>query len=475
MAIESGRLNDAFGLLQHSIQAKHADGQRLIDRLIGEFLIRAESHLDHGRLEPAQRDVACARELGGQQVETASLQSKIDAKKISIVGRVKAGEIEVAKNHLKLLVEANDHEGAIKWLGKQSRFAVHRQQLETLAAASIEHVKRQAANDFILGRLDRCRANVELLERAGFDRQDTVQLRGQLDRCASAWQAIEQANFGLATQRLKLALQISPTASWVKAAIESVEKCQQGVQNLASSPLGLLDEVSSADACSKETPTMICDAQKSQIQISEASRASTQDGRSHRAVLQIDQLGRLLLLQGDLVSIGTPNIASRADIVLQTEGLKAKISIMRDGEDYLASSTSGFFVNQVFANRHLLSPGDIIVVGSRGRLKFTRPMLASNSAVLMVQGARMKRRDIRGIVLVDDSVVLGDSGCHFPVADLPRRIIIRPSDRGQTNKYLISEKGTTTGQQLVAGQTQLLAGVGFTLLDEPSPSQKAGS
>jgi hypothetical protein len=95
-------------------------------------------------------------------------------------------------------------------------------------------------------------------------------------------------------------------------------------------------------------------------------------------------------------------------------------------------------------------------------------MLASNSAVLMVQGAKMKRRDIRGIVMVDESVVFGDSGCHFSVPDLPRRVIVRPANHGTSGTYVIHEKGATDRQLLNAGQTQSVAGVQFTLLPESS-------
>ena len=180
-----------------------------------------------------------------------------------------------------------------------------------------------------------------------------------------------------------------------------------------------------------------------------------------------------MLLRGNLISIGTPGIASKSTIVLQTEGLTSQIQITRDGEDYFASCTSGLRVNNILAERHILASGDVITVGTRGRLKFLRPVAASNSAVLMVQGAKLKRRDIRGIVLVDDAVVFGDSGCHFSVPNLPRRVILRPSDQPQ--EFLIHEKGSSNKYRLTYDESKTIAGVGFTLGPIASPKSSSSN
>ena len=127
----------------------------------------------------------------------------------------------------------------------------------------------------------------------------------------------------------------------------------------------------------------------------------------------------------------------------------------------LLSSAGGLRVNNVLAQRHILTSGDVITVGARGRLKFLRSVAASNSAVLIVQGAKLKRRDIRGIVLVDDAVVFGDSGCHFSIPNLPRRVILRPSVEAQ--EFLIHEKGSSNQFRLAYDQPKSIAGVGFTL------------
>ena len=197
------------------------------------------------------------------------------------------------------------------------------------------------------------------------------------------------------------------------------------------------------------------------MQPAQVSSNSLTDSICRQSLLQVDQLGGVLLLRGNSISIGTPGIASDSTIVLQTDGLASRIQISRDGEDYFVCSDSGLFVNNVLADRHILTNGDIITVGARGRLKFLRPVAASNSAILVVQGAKLKRRDIRGIVLVDDAIVFGDSNCHFSVPNLPRRVIVRPT--GPEHEFLIHEKGSSEQHLLADGQTKSIAGVGFTL------------
>ena len=90
MAIEGGRLEEAIQLLQSPAVANHATGQRLRDRLITELLSRAQTHLDHGRLQSAREDTELARQVGGQQVAVLDLLQRIENKYDSQAGHVQA-------------------------------------------------------------------------------------------------------------------------------------------------------------------------------------------------------------------------------------------------------------------------------------------------------------------------------------------------------------------------------------------------
>ena len=465
MAIDGGRLDEAAKLLQSSAVAKHATGQRLSDRVIAELVDRAQLHLDHGRLESARADAGLAGQLGGQQVVVVELLQRIENKYDSQARHVKDAANANLLDRLNDLVAANDHEQTILWLATQP--TSFRQRPETLAliAKPIAQLKQQATADFESGRLDRCTAKIELLQRTGDQSHHVTELKEQLERCRSIDQAVQQAKFEIALRSIQHVQRVSPKAAWAKSMVAAIKQCKAGIETLHAGPLGLLPSRSSE---SLGAPNLIARPAPARSNMSDGPLAVSSpapnlasDPTAQQSLLQVDQLGGIMLLRGNSISIGTPNIASNSTIVLQTEGLTAQIRISRDGEDYFVSSAGGLRVNNILAERHILTSGDVITVGARGRLKFLRPVAASNSAVLLVQGAKLKRRDIRGIVLVDDAVLFGDSGCHFSVPNLPRRVILRPDNAAQD--FLIHEKGSSDQHRLTYDQSKSIAGVGFML------------
>ena len=467
MAIEGGRLEEATRLLQSSAVAKHATGQRLSDRLITELLNRAELHLDDGRFGPARADADLAGQFGGQQVAVLELIERIKKKFDSQAGHFQDAAKTSLLDCLNALIAANDHEQTIQWLANQP--ATFRQQLEilTLVAKPIAELRQQATVDFNSGRLDRCAAKIELLQRTGEQSHHVNEIKEQLERCRSIDQAVQQANFEVALRSIQHIQRVSPNTSWAKSMVDAIRQCQAGIETLHAGPLGLLPSRSLESFALPSRP-VLDRPRHLPAMIKPNNNLSCQ-----QSLLQVDQLGGVLLLRGNSISIGTPGIARDSTIVLQTEGLTSQIQIVRDGEDYFVSSTSGVRVNNVPAERHILTSGDVITVGSRGRLKFLRPVAASNSAILLVQGARLKRRDIRGIALVDDAVLFGDSGCHFSVPDLPRRVILRPSDTAQ--EFLIHEKGSSDQYRLTSNQSKSIADVGFTLRPISKPKSSSSS
>ena len=455
MAIDGGRLDEAFTLLQPSAATKHASGQRLRNRLITELINRAQTHLDHGRLQPAELDAGLAKQLGGQLVAVEQLICQIKDKQRTQAIHAKDALSTNMFNRLKSLVKSNEHEQTVKWLAAQPISFREHTETAALIAKPIAELKRQAMADFNSGRLDRCTANTELLLKVDDQSYSVSELKEQLSRCRFIAKAVKQSNFETALATVQQVQQVSPKAVWVKPMVAAIKQCQTAIETLHAGPLGLLPTSSS------DVPIgNLRDADQPAMQLTQAR--PTTDANCQPALLQIDQFGGVLMLRGNSVSIGTPRIASDSMIVLQTDGLTSQMQISRDGEDYFVSSNDGLFVNDYLAKRHLLNHGDIITVGARGRLKFLRPVAASNSTILVVQGAKLKRRDIRGIALVDEAVVFGDSNCHFAVPNLPRRVIVRPDGSGQA--YLIHEKGSVEQYQLAFGQSKSIADVSFTLL-----------
>lgn len=199
------------------------------------------------------------------------------------------------------------------------------------------------------------------------------------------------------------------------------------------------------------------------------------------AILHVDGLGGLLLVRSDFVSIGTTASRGKYDVTLQTTGHPSSMRIVRQEDDYFLRSSQTLIVNGREMSEHLLSDGDRISVGKRGRLRFRRPVLASGSAVLEITGARLPRRSIRKVLLMDDSLLFGGNGCHLAAAVGDTPVIMRPSTDGMTadlveasgqgrvptrGEYWIHHQGSFDPQRLDMGSTIRFGDCNFTLSQE---------
>jgi len=327
-AIEAGRLEEAANLLQSSAVAKHATGQRLNDQLITELVNRARLHLDHDRLEPARADAALAGQLGGQQVTVLELLQQIENKYDSLVGHAQDAAKANLTDRLNSLIKANDHEQTIQWLATQP--ASFRQQPATLTliAKPIAQLKQQATADFDSGRLDRCAAKTDLLRRIGDQSQHAIELNKQLERCRSIDQAVQQANFEIALRNIQHVQRVSPKATWAKTMVTAIKQCQTGIEALHAGPLGLMP---SRSLDSFGSPSLPAVDRPRQLQPMAKAAPNIANSTCQQSLLQVDQLGGVILLRGNSISIGTPNIARHSTIVLQTEGLATSSPLVLEG------------------------------------------------------------------------------------------------------------------------------------------------
>jgi hypothetical protein len=187
-----------------------------------------------------------------------------------------------------------------------------------------------------------------------------------------------------------------------------------------------------------------------------------------RSVLQVDGVGGLLLLSADVITIGTPSSSARIDVPLVTEGTEEIISIRRDSDDYFAESAKPFRVNGREETRKLLTSGDSIAVGARGRLRFLKPVAASGSAVLQITGARLARRDIRSVVLMSDSLLFGPSGSHFRLPGTESSIVLQCSRDGYALRESVSRESAavrTVPAAISVGESMVLKDIRFALMD----------
>ncbi len=196
---------------------------------------------------------------------------------------------------------------------------------------------------------------------------------------------------------------------------------------------------------------------------------------SERLLLQVDGLGCLLLLQQDRVTIGGLDQSAMCDITLQTAGVDAPLVLDRDTDRYLARSDSAFSVSGKKVTSKLLLADDTLEIGSRGRLRFRKPVPASATAVLQPTAASFQRSDIRYAVLMNESLLFGPTGAHFPLSQCRQPLILARSDDQFSLRVLTRDGKSATAPKEAAtlslNQPAIFDDIQFVLQRYEEPSK----
>ena len=459
-------------MLTSTPQRFHADGQRLVDRLVAALIKRGSAHYQQLRYGAARDDAALAKQLGGPQVEVEQLLQQVDARDHSFVRKAAEQSENEFVGRLTELVEAEKFEQAAMLISAMPKSAPSgaggNADVQRLTARVGDAIRKQIDADLRIGRLDRAVVSLATLQRAGIEDSETVGFQSQIGQLSQIVNDARQADYTMVLRKLKLQQQVFPDAKWISEAITATEKCIAAVEEIFSGPLGFVDD---------DKQLELAQSQASITSPYVGNRKQMEPRRS--SLLHVDQLGSLLVLAEPQVTIGTTSsrksgIGAAADVVLQTEG-GGLITVQRSGEDYLAQSAEPFVVNDRSSRQHLLSNGDTMEVGKRGRLKFLRSVSASDSAVLRITGSKMKQRQIRSIVLMGDSLVFGPTSGHFRLANLRSRVIMRPVV-GE-DAFMIHQQGHAERQSLIPGAAASFDGCQFSLevTDVRSANQRSVS
>ncbi|APZ91681.1 hypothetical protein Fuma_01272 [Fuerstiella marisgermanici] len=514
-AIRSGRLDDAFALLQASPERGHRDGQTLIDRLAAAFTVRATEHLTAARLEDARHDANKALQLAGRSPEVAKLLAKVStaekerhgrqqrrqdvlataeqqlnagaysigAKLLggldadqSTSGAAAAGRLEQAiaakrmiiddaVQRIQTAVDAGEFTAAANLISSLQPDQRFHARIAPLLNVAVEPLIDAGVVELVAGRLDRAAAIADSLSwlrvqgaAPGTARQSGSpsydELQQCLDRCRTVKRHLASHDFSSATAELNLLRRVIPDAEWVREAQTAVAEALQLLNSLAAGPLGLLPN-SSASADVPSRPV---------AQNDDRLAGDIGGGTPGRCVLRVDGIGGLLLLRKDIVTIGAISSPSSAacDLRLQTEGATTAIRIRRESDDYFAESEEAFKVNGLQVTRKLLANGDSIAVGSRGRLRFLKPVAASGSAVLHITGSKLEQRDIRNVVLMSDSLLFGPNGSHFRLPNEDSPIVLHCDAGGYALRSL---QAGSEWMPLRLGQSVLMNDVRFALTE----------
>ena len=151
-ALDAGRLDDAFRILQTSVAAKHSRGQQLVDRLIALLLDRSQLHFESNNFQQARRDAERAQKLGGGQLQIAQAMQQVDAKDHSIAHRASKQADQQLLDEISTRVSESKYEAAVERYRAIRRLRPIAEQAKKLIEPAMDHLTEQAQTELVMGR-----------------------------------------------------------------------------------------------------------------------------------------------------------------------------------------------------------------------------------------------------------------------------------------------------------------------------------
>ena len=502
-AFADGRLDEACQLAARSEIREHKSGQKLIGRIVTALLKRGEEHLANQRIDEAGRDCRAADRLAGNKPEIAELRKQLNAKlkanaihqqqreqvvraarqefdrgALSLGGRMleqfdgdtQAGAVarelrlrresaDATVKRAEVAIKQSVFEAAVRELADLRRNFPNHPCFDELVNQFSIGAGKQLQDYLDAGRLDRARM---LLQRTGSLVECSCQLAevaASMEQFELAAAAYQSGRYRETANTLARMATIFPKARWIAAALKDAKSAADASEALDAGPLGMLDSgqpgISAAmnhSAKAKQRPVMGA--------IPGGAPAAGHISNSDRALLSIEGVGSYLVLRNPIVRIGSGSSSRTNDIGLVNAGTNATLTIERVQGDYFLRSEDPVAVNDRQTREKLLTTGDRISLNRRCGLKFILPNPASTTAVLELTTAKLKRPEIRRVILWDDSIVMDQSrAAHVqlqqadpPVVIVARNgsLIARPMGRGVTADQV---QNIVHGEIVVVGST----------------------
>jgi tetratricopeptide (TPR) repeat protein len=466
VALADGRLDEAYQLLQSHDLASHRRGQRLVTRLVAEYVKRGNEHLTAGRFVEAIADAQRAATIGGnlppvvalrtaaanalttqqrvahhQQQAIATAQRRIDAGHLESGVRW-LGELPDEITRVQLLrhdieqrkttaakavraardaIDRNDFTAAVNWVLKANAADADAPDVASLSSDMSENIVEQIRDALNDGQLARAADLLQSLRKLAPQNADARELTLALRQLRQAWLAIDRGELSDASIQLARAAAQLPKASWLQPAIRQLQQALDAMTQLRTGPLANLAEihdVTPMDDDAKRSPafnTTIAPTPRPSLAI------------PSRFVLHVDGVGAFLILRHSPITIGPVSSSIAADVAVVAEPAAAPIRIERVDEDYFVKSPAS-----TGAAGKLLNSGDRLEISPRCRLTFAVPNPASTTAVLDLTGARLARGDIRRVILMDHDIIIGPAAtAHVRADDLSESIVLHATSDGQ--------------------------------------------
>lgn len=461
-ALAAGRLDEACQLLAEPDMRAHRRGQALVTDVSRHLQQRAAQHLEAQQYEAALQDCYRALALAGNQPELEQLRARAAAalaqyqqqqaqqeellraaQQRLAQGELSAGqqlcgqlpEDAARRAALSAQIERQREQAAaaleraraawsrqavheaVQALRQAEQLAPHQPDLLPLKGQILEQLSGQARTALEQGLLPRGESLLALASTVDPRALQVVETSGLLQRSQQAACEIERGEFAAAWETLRVLGQLLPTAAWIQEALSWADQAQQARQALRGSPLFTLRHPAAAMRAAV--------AATGALPHPRPAGPTAAAAIPSRFLVQVDGAGRYLTLRQPSVRLGSQRELSPVDVDWSGGDPLPPLVVERSEDDYFLRSAVPVQVNGRAVQSALLADGDRLLVGSRGAIKFLLPCAASRSAVLQFSGLRLHPPDARGVILMDDAIVIAPTAqAHIRVRELQQGFVL---------------------------------------------------
>ncbi|HSW44767.1 MAG TPA: hypothetical protein VLM89_04265 [Phycisphaerae bacterium] len=469
--MRDGRLDEAYELVQDARLRAHRRGQDLVGRLARAFVDRGRQHLAERRWPQALTDCEKAAKLGGNLADAAELHQaareaasrqqdedhrradmletarrEVDNGRLSMCAGILAGidadsagvaklrhradafraEAEAHLERARASAAAGRWDDAIESLIAARERHVSNKALAELCGRVIAAVTEEISGAINSGRLDRAEVLVQRLRPLAGETVALTEAACFLGQCRQALAEAAHGRLRAAGEIFRRIAAMRPEAGWIRDARQAADQAAQGLEELRGGPLGLLTEMVTPP---ESRPMKQSSDEPQPARPDDTVRLHHGDRLPSRFMLYVDGAGSYLVARERCVTIGPVSSSQRPDIGLAAEPGLPTATIERIDEDYFLVSRQPVAVNDRPVTRKLLANGDTIALSPRCRLKFNLPTAASTTAVLQLAGARLPSGDVRRVILLDRTLVMGPGpSAHIQADALSRPIVLTVHD-----------------------------------------------
>ncbi len=450
-AISSGRLDDALRITGEPEIAAHPKGAKLRARLADALIERAREHYRADRFTEAFLALGKADRCDGSQSKINELRKQVAAvaDEVSRQHTERRQQLEMAKHrihagslaagrriledapdgeedfdHLKRELESREQRGtelltqankrfadgqvgsAIDRLARSRKINAHDEQAIQLERNIVASVIKSARNAFVEGRLTQMRQELDLLDPLATAQSAKRDLKEYLTLAQHASRAIGVGDFDEARRLAQRLATLAPQAKWVKRSIDLLTKVDDNLHQLGSGPLGDFALNSNANG---ESPNQRNAAPRPLDMTQTIGANATGAARSMLQTLHllVDGGGSYLILRNSHASIGRAASNDPANIAIFADLGERHAELTRVEDDYFLMSPHEVEIGGRKGRQQLLRDGDKVILARRAKFTFRLPNRRSGSALLDISDTTKMTNDVRNVILMKDTVMIG--------------------------------------------------------------------